>query len=277
VAFSLLLGKSADMSFVMAFPNIDPIIFSIGPFVVRWYALSYIVGLLVGLKYIGAFVKKSPRVMNQKNVDDLLFWLTVGIILGGRLGYVGFYNFGFYLANPLEIFKVWEGGMSFHGGLLGVAVAVILFGRQRKISVWAVGDAVACAAPIGLFFGRIANFINGELFGRTSDVPWAVVFPNGGLLPRHPSQLYEAGLEGLGLFLIMYIVSKNDSLRHKAGFLSGVFLVGYSVARGFAELFRQPDAHIGFLFGHFTMGQLLSIPSVLLGLYLIFRRQKLNQ
>lgn len=264
------------MTFAMAFPNIDPVIFSIGPFSIRWYALAYIAGLLIGIKYIGSFVAVPPQAMNQKNVDDLLVWLTLGIVLGGRLGYIGFYNFEFYLVNPLAIFKVWEGGMSFHGGLLGVIAAIILFCHQRKLSIWAVGDAVACAAPIGLFFGRISNFINGELFGRPTDIPWAVVFPNGGVLSRHPSQLYEAGLEGLGLFVILFIASKNDILRHKAGFLCGVFFVGYAMARGFSEVFRQPDSHIGFLFGYLTMGQLLSVPLMLLGFFLIFRRQKMS-
>ncbi len=270
------------MTFAIAFPNIDPVIFAIGPFAIRWYALAFIAGLLIGIKYLGAFVakpphamdQKPPHAMSQKNVDDFLVWLTLGVVLGGRLGYITFYNAELYLANPIAILKVWQGGMSFHGGLIGVIVAIILFCRHRKLSYWEVGDAVACATPIGLFFGRIANFINGELFGRISDVPWAMVFPHGGALPRHPSQLYEAGLEGLALFILLYVLSKNEDLRQKPGFLSGVFMIGYAAARGFVELFRQPDAHIGFLFGNFTMGQLLSVPLVALGLYLIFRPQK---
>jgi phosphatidylglycerol---prolipoprotein diacylglyceryl transferase len=262
------------MTFAIAFPNIDPVIFSLGPFAIRWYALAFIAGLLLGIKYIGMFVANPPHAMDQKNVDDFLVWVTLGVVLGGRLGYIGFYNVELYMANPLAILKVWEGGMAFHGGLLGVIVAIILFCRQRKLNYWAVGDAVACATPIGLFFGRIANFINGELFGRVSDVPWAMVFPHGGSLPRHPSQLYEAGLEGLALFIILYILSKKEALRQKPGFLAGVFMIGYAAARGFVELFRQPDAHIGFLFGNLTMGQLLSVPLVALGLYLIFRPQK---
>jgi len=262
------------MTFTLAFPNIDPVIFAIGPFAVRWYALAFIAGLLIGWKYITWYVSKPPHAMVRKNVDDFLVWITLGVVLGGRLGYAGFYNAEFYLSNPLAILQVWRGGMSFHGGLIGVIVVILLFCRQRQLDYWAVGDTVACAVPIGLFFGRIANFINGELFGRVTNVPWAMVFPHGGSLPRHPSQLYEALLEGLVLFIILYVLSKNERWRLKTGFLSGVFMIGYAAARGFVEFFRQPDAHIGFLFGNFTMGQLLSVPLVLLGLYLIFRTPK---
>lgn len=265
------------MTFALAFPNIDPVIFSVGPLAVRWYSLAYIAGLLIGIKYISSFVKTPPFAMEQKNVDDFLVWVTIGIVLGGRLGYIAFYNVEVYLANPLAILKVWEGGMSFHGGLLGVVAAILLFCRHRKLDYWAVGDAVACATPIGLFFGRIANFINGELYGRVSDVPWAMAFPHGGPMTRHPSQLYEAVLEGLVLFIVLFVLSKKERWRLKPGALTGVFMIGYAIARGIVELFRQPDAHIGFLFGTFTMGQLLSVPLVLAGLYLIFRPQKSDQ
>jgi phosphatidylglycerol:prolipoprotein diacylglycerol transferase len=259
------------MSLAIAFPNIDPVIFSLGPIFVRWYSLSYIAGLLIGIKYISTFVSKAPHAMTKRDTDDLLVWLTLGVILGGRLGYVGFYNLDFYMVNPIAIFKVWEGGMSFHGGLLGVIVAIILFCRQRKLMVLAVADAVACAAPIGIFFGRIANFINGELFGRVSDVPWAMIFPHGGTLARHPSQLYEASLEGFLLFIILFVLSRKEVLRQASGLLTGVFMVGYAFSRGFIEMFREPDSHIGFLYSNFTMGQVLSIPLVVLGIYLIYR------
>ena len=262
------------MTIAIAFPNIDPVIISFGPIVIRWYAVSYIAGLLVGIKYISSFVSLPPHAMVKRDPDDLLLWLTLGIIIGGRLGYVGFYNFEFYLANPIAIFKVWEGGMSFHGGLFGVIVAIFLFCRQRKLSFLAVADAVSCAAPIGLFFGRIANFINGELFGRVSDVPWAMIFPRGGTLTRHPSQLYEAGLEGFGLFLVLFILSRNTVLRHRIGFLSGIFLIGYACSRGFIEFFREPDPHIGFLYSNLTMGQVLSIPLIVLGAYLVYYQKK---
>ena len=251
------------MTFALPFPNIDPVIFAIGPFAIRWYALAFIAGLLIGWKYMVWFVSRPPYAMEKKDVDDFLVW---------AFGYVAFYNFDFYLSHPGAIFKVWQGGMSFHGGFIGVIIAVLLFARQRKLNLWAVSDAVACSVPIGLFLGRLANFINGELFGRVSDVPWAMVFPHGGPFPRHPSQIYEAILEGLVLFILLYVLANKESIRNRPGVLSGVFMVGYPVARGFVELFRQPDAHIGFLAGGMTMGQLLSIPFLLAGLYLIFRR-----
>jgi phosphatidylglycerol:prolipoprotein diacylglycerol transferase len=189
-------------------------------------------------------------------------------VLGGRLGYVLFYKPGFYLANPQEILMVWQGGMSFHGGLLGVAVAEIAFARRRGIPLLALTDIVAAAAPIGLFLGRIANFVNGELFGRPSELPWAMVFPHGGPLARHPSQLYEAGLEGILLFLALYVLVRLRALE-RSGALTGAFLIGYAVARILAELFREPDTHLGFLAGGVTMGQLLSLPLLLAGLALV--------
>ena len=263
------------MTLAIAFPNIDPIIFSVGPLSIRWYALSYIAGLLIGIKYIGYFVSKTPYAMDRKNTEDLLVWLTLGVILGGRLGYVLFYNIEFYLINPIAVFKVWEGGMAFHGGLIGVISAIIIFCRQRKLNILAVSDAVACAAPIGLFFGRIANFINGELIGRITDVPWAMIFPRGDRELRHPSQLYEAGLEGLLLFICLFLLSRNDSLRAKPGFLSGVFIFGYACSRVFVEFYREPDSHIGFLFNIFTLGQFLSLPLFFLGIYLMFSSKKI--
>lgn len=260
------------MTFALPFPNIDPILISFGPFAIRWYALAYIGGLLLGWKYLVWYSSRSPFAMEKKDADDFMVWVTLGVILGGRLGYVAFYNAEYYLSHPAAILQVWQGGMSFHGGFLGVIVAILLFARQRKLNLWAVSDAVAVSVPIGLFLGRLANFINGELFGRVSDVPWAVVFPHGGSLPRHPSQVYEAILEGLVMFILLYLLSKKDAIRNRPGVLSGVFMVGYMLARSFVELFRQPDAHIGFLYGSLTMGQLLSVPFFIFGLYLIFRR-----
>ena len=256
------------------FPNIDPVLIQIGPLAIRWYSLAFIGGLLIGWKYMIAFVSKPPHAMSKAEVDDFLVWATVGVVLGGRLGYVAFYNFGVYLSEPLAILKVWEGGMSFHGGLIGLVVATLMFTMRRKLNPFAVGDAIVCAAPIGLFLGRLANFINGELYGRVTDAPWGVVFPTGGELPRHPSQLYEAGLEGLVLFAILFWLSRIESIRTRPGVLSGVFMLGYSIARALVELVRQPDDHIGFLAGGATMGQLLSIPVLLFGLYLIFRPRR---
>ena len=256
----------------LPFPNIDPVIFSVGPVAVRWYALAYIAGLLLGIKYVSIFVSKSPYSLDKKSVDDLLVWMTIGVIVGVRIGYVIFYNFDSYLENPISILKVWEGGMSFHGGLLGVIVATFILCRQRRLDFWGVSDAIACAAPIGLFFGRIANFVNGELYGRFSDLPWAVRFPQGGSLPRHPSQLYEAILEGLFLFFILFFFSRKDKLRHRLGLLSGIFMIGYGVSRIFFEFFRSPDPQIGFFMETYTMGQLLSVPLIIIGVYLVLSR-----
>ncbi len=255
----------------MPFPDIDPVIFSIGPLAVRWYALSYIAGLILGWQYMRVLAARSPAPIALDDIDDFLVWATAGVILGGRLGYAVFYMSDYYLQNPLAILQVWRGGMSFHGGLIGVAVATVLFARKRKIDLLPFADILACAAPIGLFFGRIANFINGELFGRVTEVPWGVVFPRGGPLPRHPSQLYEAALEGLVLFAVVSLVWRVKRFRNRPGLTAGVFLVGYTAARASVELFRQPDAHIGFLLAGTTMGQWLSVPMLGFGLYLIYR------
>ena len=249
----------------LAFPAIDPIAISIGPIAIRWYALAYIAGLLLGWKYVVYYCTKTPNIMSKRDVDDLLFWATLGVILGGRLGYILFYNLDYYLDNPANILKVWQGGMAFHGGFMGVIVAIILFARKRNISILAVLDAAAVATPIGLFFGRIANFINGELYGRTTDVAWGFVFPNGGPEPRHPSQLYEAALEGLILFVVLFILSRKAFVRHRPGILGGTFVAGYGISRIIVEFFRQPDAQLGYLAGGITMGQTLSIPMVLVG------------
>ena len=274
---------------VLAFPAIDPIIVEIGPFAVRWYALAYISGLILGWRYVlrltgdlptraiqvtdehGKTTTVQEPVVSRLAVDDFLVWATIGVVLGGRLGYVLFYKPGFYFENPLNILTVWQGGMSFHGGLLGVCVATILFCRKRDIPLFTFADMLGAAAPIGLFFGRIANFINGELFGRAADVPWAMVFPYGGPLARHPSQIYEALLEGLVLFVVMAILWRRPGLRAKPGTLAGLFFIGYGAARITAEFFREPDAYLGFLFQGATMGQLLCLPMIAFGLWLIWR------
>ena len=259
------------MLFALPFPALDPVIFSIGPFVVRWYALAYIAGLLIGWRYMRALCRKSPVAAAPEDVDDFLLWATLGVVLGGRLGYVLFYRPGYFVANPIEIFAVWQGGMSFHGGLLGVTVAGIAFVRRRGIAPLPFADRLACAAPIGLFLGRLANFINAELWGRVADVPWAVVFPRGGPGPRHPSQLYQAALEGLLLFAILYLLQRRDSVRARPGLLAGVFIAGYGIARIVGEIFREPDAHIGFLAFGTTWGQWLSLPMVAVGAVLLAR------
>mgnify|MGYP000920389828 CR=1 FL=1 len=267
------------MLFALPFPAIDPVAIDLGFFAVRWYALAYIVGLLLGWRYLMWLAARPPQAMPRNDADDLLVWMALGVILGGRVGYVLFYKPLYFLDNPLEILQVWTGGMSFHGGLLGVTVAGLWFCRQRKLDPWRVGDLLGCTVPIGLLLGRIANFVNGELFGRVTDSPLGMVFPYGGPLPRHPSQLYEAALEGLVLFLIMAVLFRQDGIRRRPGMLLGIFLIGYGLARSTAEFFREPDAHLGFILGPVTMGQVLSVPMILLGLSILFfarRRPKIE-
>ncbi len=260
--------------FAIAFPAIDPIAIEIGPFAIRWYALAYVVGILLSWRYMIRLTRRTPAGIEAIHIDDLIVWGTLGIILGGRIGYTMFYRPDYFVDHPLEILAMWRGGMSFHGGFLGVVIAILLFARLRKIGFLALGDLVVCAAPIGLFLGRIANFVNGELFGRVSDAPWAMVFPRGGPLARHPSQLYEAALEGLVLFAILAWLAFATRALERPGLLGGVFLAGYGIARIVVELFRQPDAHLGFLAAGATMGQLLSLPLVLVGAWMIHRALK---
>jgi len=253
--------------YALPFPVIDPVAISIGPLAVRWYALAYIAGILIGWRWALSVARRTPKHVSERDIDDFVVWATVGIVLGGRLGYVLFYKPGFYLFNPLEALQIWRGGMSFHGGLIGVVTAMVLFARRRGVRFWALADVIACATPIGLFFGRIANFVNAELYGRVSDVPWAMVFPTGSPEPRHPSQLYQAFLEGVCVFAVMVVLERGLGKRERVGFLAGAFLVSYGIARMIGELFREPDAHLGFLFAHVTMGQLLSLPMVLFGIW----------
>lgn len=269
------MSDLAVITLALPYPAIDPVAIEIGPLAVRWYALAYIAGLVIGWRYCRSLATRSPHGVTPPAFDDFLLWATVGIVIGGRLGYVLFYNLEFYLSDPIQILYLWQGGMSFHGGLLGIILAMWLFARHLGVSVFAVSDVVASAGPIGLFFGRIANFINGELYGRTTDVPWAMAFPGGGPLPRHPSQLYEAFLEGIVLFAVLYLMIRHGALE-RLGLLSGAFLVGYGLARIIGELFRQPDAHIGFLTVGTTMGQLLSVPMLIVGGYLMYRSQRVH-
>lgn len=258
------------MTFAIAYPAIDPVLVEIGPFAIRWYALAYLAGILLGWRYGCWLARHSPNLVRPVDVDDVVVWVTLGIVIGGRLGYVLFYRPGFYIEHPLEALMVWHGGMSFHGGLLGVITAGVLFCRNRKIPVPAFADIIFCSTPFGLFFGRIANFINGELAGRPTDVPWAMVFPAYGPEPRHPSQLYEASLEGVLLFLLLHILWRFPAVRERPGILSGAFIALYGCFRSFVELFRTPDPQLGFIIGPFTMGQLLSLPMILLGAWIIW-------
>ncbi len=255
----------------MPFPEIDPVAISIGPLAIRWYALAFIAGLVGGWLYIGQFLRQPPHIMTRPQLSDFFTWAIIGVIAGGRVGYVSFYQAGYYLQNPLEIFLIWQGGMSFHGGLIGVVIAIVWFARRRNIPLLALADLVACAAPIGLFLGRLANFINGELYGRITDVPWAVVFPTGGDVPRHPSQLYEAALEGIILFILLFVLMRFTKARTRPGLLTGIFLIGYGASRIIVEFFREPDVQIGFLANGTTMGQWLSLPVLLAGIYFVYR------
>lgn len=257
------------MVFAIPFPMIDPIAVELGPLAIRWYALAYIVGLVGGWQYIKYLTQKFPGNVTHEQVDDFLFWATIGVVLGGRIGYVLFYNFDMFMANPIAIVQVWKGGMSFHGGFLGVVVAGYLFCKKRGVPVAHFGDMIACGAPIGLFFGRIANFVNAELYGRVTDVPWGVVFPNGGPHSRHPSQLYEALMEGLILFVVLFFLSRSEKMRQAPGLFIGVFITGYGLARSVVETVRQPDSHIGFLSGGSTMGQWLSVPMIMVGVAIV--------
>lgn len=252
----------------LQFPVIDPIIFSIGPVALRWYGAMYLVGFLAAMFMANKAADNSKGLWTRDEVSDLLFYSFLGVILGGRVGYVLFYQFEYFLSDPLYLLKIWEGGMSFHGGLLGVILAIFIFARRTKKSFLVVGDFVAPLVPIGLGMGRLGNFINAELWGRQTDVPWAMVFPTDPLqLPRHPSQLYEFALEGAVLFAIVYFISRKT---RTLGLASGAFLIGYGVFRSFVEFFREPDAHLGLYFSFISKGQILSIPMILTGIFIIY-------
>src|SRR5947208_6960234 len=257
----------------LQFPAFDPVLVSIGPFQIRWYALAYIAGILLGWLYARALIRNErlwggPAPLTLVDFDDFVLWVTLGIILGGRIGYVLFYNPMHFLEHPIEAVQLWKGGMSFHGGFVGCVLAVVLFARRRGISILSLGDLTCATGTIGLFLGRIANFINGELWGRPTDVPWAMVFPGGGPLPRHPSQLYEATLEGLLLFALLTVLIRAGALK-RPGFILGGFTFGYALARSVCEQFREPDPQLGFLWGGLTMGTLLSVPLMLAGIALM--------
>lgn len=264
----------------MPFPDFDPVIFSIGPLAIRWYALAYVAGILLGWRYAILLVRNlklwggQTPTATAEQIDDLILWVTLGIILGGRLGYILFYMPELFWKEPLEIFQVWKGGMSFHGGLLGVITAIVFFARANKIDLFRLGDLVAPAVPIGIFFGRVANFINGELWGRHTTLPWGITgFPGApDPYPRHPSQLYEAALEGLALFVILWFATHKALLLQRRGVVAGIFLAFYGLVRLSLEWTREPDAQMfDFLRTYVTMGMLLSIPMVIAGLWLIWQ------
>lgn len=256
---------------MIVLPEFDPVAITLGPLSVRWYGLAYAVGFLVAW-WLGRVQARRPwSRLEERDVDDLITWLVFGLVLGGRLGYVLFYNLPYYIHHPEAALHIWEGGMSFHGGLLGVLAACWIFGKRRGIPFLAVGDFLAPLTPPGLFFGRLGNFVNGELWGRVTDGPWGMVFPSpsAGPLPRHPSQLYEAGLEGLLLFIVLWLYGRKE---RPTGAVGGLFLLGYGACRFIVEFARQPDAQLGYLaFGWLTMGQVLCVPMILVGVWLMLR------
>jgi phosphatidylglycerol:prolipoprotein diacylglycerol transferase len=255
--------------YVIAFPDFDPVLFDAGPFAVRWYALAYIVGIFAAWLYARTLVRSEklwggPAPLTAVDVDDFVLWCAPAVIIGGRVGYMLFYDPDFF-SHPLETFQPWAGGMSFHGALLFILLVEVVFARWRKIPFLSLTDIVSAGAPIGLFLGRLGNFINGELWGRPTDVPWAMVFPDAGPSPRHPSQLYEAALEGLVLFVILAVLIRAGALKRR-GTITGVFALGYGLARIVCEFFREPDEQLGFIWGGLTMGMLLTLPVVLIGI-----------
>lgn len=266
---------------IMPFPQIDPVLITIGPLQIHWYGLAYVAGIILGWQYAKRIAanpslwRDGQSALTAEQLDDFLLWVAAGIVGGGRIGYILFYDFPNVAANPLRAFEIWNGGMSFHGGLLGTMIAMMIFARRNKIALWSLFDVVSAVVPIGLFFGRVANFINGELWGRLSDAPWAMVFPTGGPFARHPSQLYEAGLEGIVLLAVLAIMIYRGHALKTPGLVCGVFVTGYGLARTFVEFFREPDAQLGYLFGGWlTMGMLLSMPMVIVGLWAVVRARR---
>ncbi|HET6157147.1 MAG TPA: prolipoprotein diacylglyceryl transferase [Dongiaceae bacterium] len=259
----------------MMFPDFDPVALQIGPIAIRWYALAYIIGILLAWRYCIRQAQLPPQRVTRVQLDDLMFWITIGIIVGGRLGQVLLWEPSLYLANPLEILMIWHGGMAFHGGLIGVIVAIWLYARKQKLSPFAFSDIIAASTPIGLFLGRIANFVNGELVGRPTDVPWAIIFPQVDMVPRHPSQLYQAALEGILLFIFLHWAGRKQWIRERLGMMTGLFLMGYAVARSIGEIFREPEVNLG-AYSFVTWGQILSVPMFLLGLYLVMRKPQVT-
>ncbi|WP_039457380.1 prolipoprotein diacylglyceryl transferase [Candidatus Jidaibacter acanthamoebae] len=256
----------------MIFPQINPVAFSIGFFDIRWYSLAYIAGIFIGYYLFIHLAGKSGYEISKKALDDIIVYFIAGIMIGGRLGFVLFYDLDRYLTEPFAIFKTWEGGMSFHGALIGLIMAIYLLCRKHKLQLLRLFDLLCCVVSPGIFLGRIANFINGELYGRVTDVEWGIIFPHAGYLPRHPSQLYEALGEGLILFAVMQLLFHFTNLRNKKGALTGIFLIGYSTIRMLIENFREPDFQVGYVFNSLTLGQLLCMPMLMLGIFLLFRR-----
>ena len=260
--------------------NFNPVFIDLGFFQIKWYSIAYILGIILGWIYAIKIIKNNKyidKTIKPHDFDDLIIYLIIGIIVGGRLGYIIFYNFGYYSQNIQEIFKIWHGGMSFHGGLVGVIIATYFFSKNKKINFLKFTDIIACATPIGLFLGRIANFINGELYGKASSLPWAIIFPEAGNFTRHPSQIYESILEGIVLFILINFFALKRNLLLKTGYVSALFLILYSILRIFSETFREPDEHIGYIYSYISMGTLLSLITFLTGCIIIFFVKKNEQ
>lgn len=283
----------ANLLAIMPFPEIDPIAFSLGPLSIHWYGLAYVAGIMLGWYYARQIAGNSKlwpgdvSPITKVQLDDFIIWVALGIVLGGRIGYILFYDMPAIIENPIRAIQIWNGGMSFHGGLTGTTIAMIIFARRNGIPIWNLFDIVSAVVPIGLFCGRVANFINGELWGRLTDAPWGMVFCNqyiektngycpGGDFVRHPSQLYEAGLEGIVLLLVLAVLIYGFRALKTPGFITGVFVCGYALSRIFVEFFREPDAQLGYLLGTgwLTMGMVLSTPMVLLGIWAMLRARR---
>ena len=251
---------------ILVHPLIDPVIVSFGYLQIRWYSLAYILGFLIGIYIIKKINNKHTHPLKNKLIDDFFVWSVIGVIVGGRLGYIIFYQTNTIINNPISIFFIWQGGMSFHGGLIGIILSILIYSKYREVNFFQLSDLVSLVAPIGIFLGRLANFVNVELYGRTTKFPFAMIYPNIDTIPRHPSQLYEAFFEGIVLFLILYILGNPTSKKYKFGLTTSYFLIFYGLFRLFLEFLREPDANLGLFYNFFTMGQLLSIPMILIGI-----------
>ena len=255
--------------------NFDPVFIDLGWLQIKWYSLSYIFGIILGWIYANSLIRKYDlKILTPKLFDDSIIYIILGIVLGGRLGYVFFYNFDYFAQNFAEVFKIWQGGMSFHGGLVGVIISILIFSKIKKINFFLLTDIISCVAPIGIFLGRVANFINGELYGKASSVPWAVIFPLGGNISRHPSQIYEAILEGVLLFILINFLAIRKKLLFKTGYISATFLILYAIFRILSEYFRAVDEHLGYFLSYLSMGTLLSIITLLAGCLIIIFLKK---
>ena len=257
---------------ILVHPLIDPVILSFGFLQIRWYGLAYVLGFLIGLYLIKKFNNNSSFPIKNNHIDNFFIWSVIGVIFGGRLGYVAFYQTSSIFNNPISIFFIWQGGMSFHGGLIGIIFSVLIYSKYKKINFFQLSDVVSIVAPIGIFLGRLANFINVELYGRKTEFVFAMIYPNIDNQPRHPSQLYEAFFEGIVLFLILYLFNKHVFMKTKFGLTTSFFLIFYGMLRFILEFLREPDTHLGLYYNFFTMGQLLSIPMILLGIIIYFKK-----